>query len=98
MTDWAAAVDDEGAVTLALALTLTLTLSPNPNPNSNPKPYQVKLLQKQLPAELTVCQDALVRAESAERTSRAHWSVMIEQEMRKIEADGQRLLQVSHKP
>ena len=55
----------------------------------------VKLLQKQLPAELTVCQDALVRAESAERTSRAHWSVMIEQEMRQIEADGQRLLQVS---
>ena len=55
----------------------------------------MKLLQKQLPAELTVCQDALVRAESAERTSRAHWSVMIEQEMRQIEADGQRLLQVS---
>jgi hypothetical protein len=55
----------------------------------------VKLLQKQLPAELTVCQDALVQAESAERGSRAQWSVVIEQEMRQIEADGQQLLQVS---
>ena len=55
----------------------------------------VKLLQKQLPAELTVCQDELVSAESAERGSRTQWSVAIEQEMRQIEADGMQLLQVS---
>ena len=52
----------------------------------------VTMLQDELPTELKMCQDELLRAEETERDLRSYWQVEIEREMRQLKQDAHQLM------